>query len=369
MLLEDCENGVATDVRHRFGSGNPWEELLLEFDSLTDGIILLNRFKQVVGLNRAAETLIGWTYEELQQSVVFCQLCDGVVSNYNDEGLSTCMNCRIFTENSPYLEMILRHKNGRNIAVTVSSTLLKGTEDRPECTVLVLRDISTQKQRAKENMSRRLSNKMIQTLEEERKRVSKELHDGIGQNLFGIQMTLDMLKDRFKQAEMEADYENLYEMTTQVLEEVRNISTELRPSILDDLGLVPAIRSYIKRVQSSVPFKIVFEYNGNVRLDHHSETALYRIFQEALSNAIKYSKAEHFNVDLYFQKGDDQKVVLTIIDDGKGFSAEEIGDNGTGLGLFGMKERVASLKGTIRIDSDLGVGTRIEVVLPQGGRS
>ena len=145
---------------------------------------------------------------------------------------------------------------------------------------MAIRDISKQKRRAQEHLSQRLSNKLMQALEDERKRISKELHDGIGQSLFGIQMTLILLKDRFEQLGLEEYYRNLYDMTTQTLEDVRHICTELRPSILDDLGLVPAIRSYVKRMQSSVPFEVTFKYNANVRLDPHIETALFRIFQE-----------------------------------------------------------------------------------------
>src|SRR5690606_35680060 len=149
---------------------------------------------------------------------------------------------------------------------------------------------------------------------------------------------------------LEEYYRNLYDMTTQTLEDVRHICTELRPSILDDLGLVPAIRSYVKRMQSSVPFEVTFKYNANVRLDPHIETALFRIFQEGLSNAVKYSEAEQFTVDL---SGGENGVTLTIEDDGKGFLPEEIGENGCGLGLLGMKERVAQLNGCIEIDSEI----------------
>ena len=365
MLVENGEYRVALDDPYRAEDGNPWKELLHVMDSLTDGIFLLDQAKHVVGVNRTAQKMLGWTEEEWQQGFDFCrQVCDGVVSEYNDEGLSNCANCRIFQENCPYVEMVLRKKNGERLAVAASSTVMEAKHDRPVCTVMAIRDISKQKRRAKEHLSQRLSNKLMQALEDERKRISKELHDGIGQSLFGIQMTLNLLKDRFEQLGLEEYYRNLYDMTTQTLEDVRHICTELRPSILDDLGLVPAIRSYVKRMQSSVPFEVTFKYNANVRLDPHIETALFRIFQEGLSNAVKYSEAEQFTVDL---SCGENGVTLTIEDDGKGFLPEEIGENGCGLGLLGMKERVAQLNGCIEIDSEIGRGTRIHVALPERG--
>lgn len=303
----------------------------------------------------------------MKREVMFCQLCEGIVSDYNDENISTCASCHLFLENSPYVELKLRRKDGKRIAVTASSTLVPGSDGVPPCSILAIRDISEQKQQAQKRISRQLTNKMMQTLEEERKRVSQELHDGIGQSMFSIQLTLNMMRDQFRTSELAETYDNLSQMVSQVLDEVRHISTDLRPSILDDLGLVPAIRSYLKRIKTSVPFELHFTFNRHARLKPDAEIALYRIFQEALSNAIKYAEAENFTVDLFFGRGSHSKVRMTLLDDGKGFLPGEIGDNGIGLGHFSMKERVASLHGTIRIDSMVGTGTRIEVTLPQEG--
>lgn len=347
---------------------NPWSPLLNVFAYMTDGILIMNHFRQIVGINRAAEEMLGWTNEDLLNSVAFCQLCDGVVSNREDT-LATCLNCQVFTENSPYVELVLKAKDGREVTVTASSTIMAATADVPACTIVAIRDISAQKRQAKARMSRLLSNKMMQTLEEERKRVSKELHDGIGQNVFSMQMMLDLLLgqlDGHPSAEMCG---NVRQMTAQVLEEVRNLSVELRPSILDDLGLIPAIRSTVKRMEAAAPFEMTFTYNRNRRLSAERELALYRIFQEALNNALKYSEAEHFQVDVLFEEGDRAPVMLTVIDDGKGFLPDQLGESGRGLGLFSMRERVAQLNGKIHIDSRVGEGTHIRVWLPQGGEN
>lgn len=344
-------------------------EMMDVFERMTDGILLLNSFKQVIAVNRAAEEMLGWSNADFQQGLLFCDVCEGVVSGYNDEGLTTCIDCHVLTENSPYVELNLRHKDGTRISVTASSSLITDGGDSSAWSILSIRDISRQKQKAKASMASQLSNKMMHTLEEERKRVSKELHDGVGQHIFSIQMTLHTLRSHFKRGNLIEPYENLCQLTSQALEEVRNISTELRPSILDDLGLVPALRSYVKRVQSSMPFSMNIIYNRNARLHSYAETALYRIFQEALSNTLKYAEAEYFNVDLYFGQGAHPEVVMTVTDDGRGFLPDEIGEMGAGLGLFSMKERVSSLNGKIHIDSKVGEGTCIQVRLPQGAGS
>lgn len=349
----------------------PWDSVLSVFQHMTDGILILDELKKITGMNRAAEEILGWKEEELRHKEFFCQICEGLLSQEQEGPRLSCHQCNLLTENAPYLEMTLKRKDGSSVSITATSTQLPPIDQSPARTIVTIRDISEHKQELNKKWTHLLSQKMMRTLEEERKRVSKDLHDGIGQSIFGIQMGLTRLKERLDDKELAHACDNLLQMTAQTLEEVRNISAELRPSILDDLGLVPAIRSYIKRVQPTVHLRIQFTYNCNIRFNPDAETALYRIFQEALTNAIKYSEADSFTVDLSVSVNEEDRCRIDFVlqDNGKGFLPNEIGGNGRGLGLFGMRERVAQLGGLIRIDSAPGEGTAIQVKLQGGGKA
>jgi len=340
---------------------NPWQIVLSIFEHLTDGIMILNRFKQIVGINKQMERLLGFTNEELAEKAIFCQLCAGIISEYNGEEEGTCIDCAIFDVNTQYFEMVMKTKSGRKIMVTGSSSLMPATKYTPPCTIITVRDISQQKERARKKIAQRLTLSMMRTLEEERKRVSRDLHDGIGQGIYSLQMGIKMLEQKVDDEQGKADIHALAQITAQLLDEVRAISSQLRPSILDDLGLVPAIRSYIRRYQQTNDIRVHFNFNRNVRVRAELEIALYRVLQECLTNAAKYAQTEDIDVDLKFYP---DKVEMKVQDYGIGFDKGTLGQEGSGLGLFGMKERTRMLGGTLKVFTSPGEGTSIEVVLP-----
>ncbi|MCY4304832.1 MAG: cache domain-containing protein [Aestuariivita sp.] len=195
-----------------------------------------------------------------------------------------------------------------------------------------------------------LSQRVFDAQEEERSRVARELHDGISQILVGIRYTLDNTRRRFHRGErdIEDSLSQGINNLGQAINEVRRISRDLRPGILDDLGLGPAIKSLMD--DFSVRTGILTNFSSAVfhnRLDEESKIALYRIAQEALTNIERHSGANKVNVDL---RGHTKGVTLRIVDNGRGIPNDRKSSN-EGLGLRNMQERIEQLNGTLSISS------------------
>ena len=213
-----------------------------------------------------------------------------------------------------------------------------------------------------ESELRQLSGQIRTAQEQERKYLSRELHDQVGQMLTGLRMELASIARIHADSESEVSSRIARAKGTveQTLRIVRNIAMLLRPSMLDDLGLVPALAWLVKEVSRSSGMEIDSEIDPSVdHLPDSHRTCVYRLAQEALTNASRHSGARKVSVRL---KSDGPWVVGTIVDDGCGF--ERRAQQGRGLGLLGMEERVRELGGTIRIESSRGAGTRVEFRLP-----
>jgi signal transduction histidine kinase len=152
----------------------------------------------------------------------------------------------------------------------------------------------------------------------------------------------------------------------QTLRAIRSISIDLRPSALDDLGLLPALRWYLKEYQQKMNIEVDFQATGiKERLSAEMETVLYRIVQEALTNVAKHAQAKHVQIVL---KGTPEAITATIKDDGRGFNVDKLqkapGQERGGWGLVGMYERAQLLEGTLDIETSPGKGTTISARIP-----
>lgn len=214
-----------------------------------------------------------------------------------------------------------------------------------------------------------LSAQIVQAQEEERRRLARELHDEIGQALTAIALDLGMMTQLLPQPNeaVKRAIEDAQTLSQNALEEVRRMSVELRPSILDDLGLVPALRWYIDRHAERTGMRSRFEEIGlDERLPAEIETVCYRAVQEALTNIARHASARNVSVCLERERGRDS-VALTITDDGVGFDVNRAlrrARAGDSLGLLGLRERVELLGGSLQIRSQAGEGTRIQIQLP-----
>lgn len=219
---------------------------------------------------------------------------------------------------------------------------------------LAIRYEITERKRVEEELQQMMG-KIIEVQEEERKVLSRNLHDGIGQNLYSHLITISRL-----QAEIDHPLlQQMHEETSNLIKEVREISWELRPSVLDDLGLLPAIRSYLTRYADFYEIDVEFECGLLTRLDINAELAIYRIIQEALTNIRKYACVDQAKVII---REETNHVRVLIEDNGKGFDSKT---NSSGVGIYSMEERAKLAGGTVEIHSEPNKGTKIVLELPK----
>lgn len=206
---------------------------------------------------------------------------------------------------------------------------------------------------------RELSQRVLTTQEEERRRIARELHDDPAQSLTALLVLLKMLQDRQPQVNGKLLRE-LIELTSGTLETLRAIAQELRPPALDDLGLPAALEGLASHYRQRFNLPVQVTVRGQrQRLDAETELALYRIAQEALTNVAKHAQAKQASIQLTFKN---ESVTLCIEDDGIGFDLREA--IGRGLGLFSMRERAQLVHGDFEIQSAPAIGTRIRVEIP-----
>jgi len=216
-----------------------------------------------------------------------------------------------------------------------------------------------------EELSRSRASQIVRAQEEERKRIARELHDETSQALTSLLLSLAMLEKDEQEPAAQEKIAQVRQIAHQALRAIRNLSIELRPSALDDLGLLPAIHGYVQDYQQRTSIKVELTILGlRGRYSTEVETALYRIVQEALTNVAKHAHATTVTIDLSEQK---QNAYIRIHDNGKGFDASRpthLPSSEGGLGLMGMRERAALLNGTVDIASVIDQGTTITITVP-----
>lgn len=204
---------------------------------------------------------------------------------------------------------------------------------------------------------------IIRAQEEERKRIARELHDSTSQSLTSLMIGLKALVSTSDKEDMVRRAEELRSVAGDTLENVHSLALQLRPSVLDDLGLPEALRRHIAdcRKRHQLDIDVAITGLDNCRLPQDIETALYRITQEALTNIVRHANAETASI---FIERTDQKVRAIIDDDGAGFDPGGVASNEGHLGLYGIRERAELLSGHLTIESEPGHGTSLYVEIP-----
>jgi signal transduction histidine kinase len=266
-------------------------------------------------------------------------------------------------ENETIYEVFMITKDRRTVPVEVSSRLIheKGVAVGVQG---IVRDI-TERKRAQEALQT-FSRRLIEAQEAERQHIARELHDEIGQILTAVKINLQSIQRLAPDSAWLPPLDESVGIVDEALGRVRELSIELRPSLLDDLGLSAALRWYVDRYaqRSGIRAEVVNGFEEDGRLSRELETACFRIAQEALTNVARHAKASSVSVHLERSR---EKLLLTISDDGMGFDVEGLFSNAStvaALGLRGMEERALALGGEIEIESALQKGTRIRATFP-----
>lgn len=221
---------------------------------------------------------------------------------------------------------------------------------------------------ARETLRGELLHQIVSAQERERQRIARELHDGTGQTLTALGLGFAAASENVQHNPTLASSQlaELKVMSTQALQELRDLIRDLRPSLLDDLGLVPALQSQVQLFAERTGVQAEFVLNGRrQRVQPETETIVFRIAQEALTNVAKHAQASQVTVEVSFT---DNLLCLEVRDDGRGFEPqmafESIGNKQQAWGLLGMQERVALVGGSCVVHSAPGNGTAVQVSIP-----
>ncbi|GAK61240.1 sensory box histidine kinase/response regulator [Candidatus Vecturithrix granuli] len=368
--LADSFNTMTEDLRRTTISKDYVDSII---GSMNDTLLVIAPDLKIRSANRTTCELLGYCEDELigkdihllvsQEEQVFQHegfqglLAEGSIVNY---------------------EMDYITKKGTLIPVLFSAAVLKNKDGMNLGVVGIARDVTERKLaeealRESERELHFLSSQLLKAQEEERRRLSRELHDELGQSLMVLKLKLRSIQTGLlpDQVKLQKDCDEILSYINEVTENVRRLSHDLSPSILEDLGLSAAIRWLVEtttqycHIQSSLDMADVEQV-----FSQDSKIMMYRLFQESLTNIVKHAQASRMSIVI--SKSNDQ-VVCCIEDDGKGFDVKKIlhnNSNKKGLGLVAMYERTRMMGGTLDIWSQRETGTRITITIPfnNGGR-
>lgn len=330
------------------------------FDQAGDAILVLSPDGGITAANQACTTLTGYTLEELTAMRIESLFPDGYL-RVPGEMIETYLR----EDAAPQaFETHLMRRDGGEATVEVTTSIISGDAE-PIGLQAIIRDVTEQKQ-LQENM-RFYVKQITRVQEEERKRIARELHDDTAQSLVSIGRSLDDLVSRHKLSKAASqEVEELQELTEEVLHRVRSFSRSLRPSVLDDLGLMSALTGLVREMKQEYGIDASLNVVGKAqRLSPAVEVALYRIAQESLNNVDRHSKATSVEVSVEFTK---QNVRICIKDNGRGFDppkrVSDFASRGH-FGLLGIQERVNLLGGNLTLQSKVGDGTTVTVEVPK----
>jgi len=330
------------------------------FDLASDAIFVTDLSGKLIEVNRASAELMGDTVEDVIGTDIRRYL--------SPEELEIARRVRRalllgqpFPQ--PYEQKLIRNDKTEVILMLSSNLVRHG--DEPPVFEHVARNV-TRERRMQDNL-RRYVQQITRIQEEERNRIARDLHDETAQALYALTRQLDnfIRSSPNLAAETSAFLKGLVEQTKTVSQEVRRFSQDLRPPLLDDLGLLSTIRWLTGDMEHRTHITVKLTVSGaERRLAPHVELAIFRIIQEALRNVEKHASATRVDVSIEFAEG---KINISVADNGKGFKlAGDVGDlpRDGRLGLMGMKERVNLLGGELAITSEPSQGTHVLIQLP-----
>lgn len=331
-------------------------------EKMNEGVITLDAEMKVSFVNPAFLRMVGYQEKE----VLGKHFTD--VPWADDEAMSIIAKeseKRRKLRSSRY-EVRARHKTGKIVHALASVTPIKGPDGEFAGSYAVLTDISEQKKL--EQARKELSTRLVDLQEQERRRIACELHDEIGGLLTGVAIELELLShEPDMRGKVQSNHlTSLRDQLHKTIDSVQRVSYELRPAILDDLGLPSALRWYVDTFCERTSIKARLRMEASLeRLPEAVEIAVFRITQEALTNVAKHSKAESVSLILSMGKNN---LSLIIKDNGVGFDPGKLyGEpEERGFGIFGIRDRLRSLGGNLDLQSEPGEGTRLVVTIPLG---
>ena len=326
------------------------------FDHIPVMIRLAGPDGDVQLVNREYERTMGWSLEELQKKNL------NIFELYPDRQEQQVILDRIVTAKGGWADFKTKVRDGRIIDTSWTTIHLSAGMN-----LGIGQDISERKRA--EEMLQSYSRQLIEAQESERQHIARELHDQIGQVLTAVRINLQTIWNSCDVPASRSLIDEGIAVIDKALEQVRDLSFELRPSLLDDLGLSAALRWCADRFahRTMIQTRSTISLQDRMRLKPELETACYRIVQEALTNVARHARARNVAINLGTLN---REIFLSIKDDGIGFDAPfpKDGSSPIRLGLRGMRERALALGGRLEIESASSVGTEIRAYFPNGSK-
>jgi PAS domain S-box-containing protein len=343
-------------------------------DANVQGVIFANMKGEIIKANDAFLRLVGYTRRDMEAGRLnWAALSPPEYADADRRAVAETIATGVFT---PYEKEYLR-KDGGRVPILIGGAAFEDDSGEGVCFIIDL----TQRKRAEEALKdsqmqlRALSVRLQSAREEESERIAREIHDELGQVLTRLNMDIIWIRQKLEAERsplLRPQFQRRMQAATALLEatvrSVHRISAELRPAMLDDLGLTATLEWQAEEFAARTGIPCSWEAKPAApQLNRHQATALYRIFQEIMTNVARHAQASAVKLKLVHDQGE---LILEVADDGKGFAENKMLPHKS-LGLLGMRERAAFIGGRVEVCSAPGKGTRITVtsaVVKTGGR-
>jgi PAS domain S-box-containing protein len=337
------------------------------FECAGIGMALLNLDGRPVMNNSALQKMLGYQSKEL------CRMPISKLAHPADRAMDASLYEELISgkRDQYQFEKQFICKDGSHVWGQTTVSLIRGSNAEPKFAIAMIQDISERKKAEEEIKSshaqlRNLSTHLQTATEAERKKIAREIHDELGQTLTALKIDLAWIENRLppKREDLNAQAQSMSKLIDGTIQKVRKLAMELRPDVLDNLGLTAAIEWQVEEVRKRAGLKYDVQFEPNdIAIDQNRSIDIFRILQETLTNIIRHSQAS--KVYIHLQQKED-KVVLTVQDNGRGIASGQIADHRS-IGLIGMRERARKWGGEIKITGIRNKGTTVMVTLPLNG--
>jgi len=339
------------------------ERYRLIAENTLDLICMLDIDGRCIYVSPSCREMLGYTSEEFTGTNFY-----SLVHPDDREAALKAVRQALFRQESVRVEYRYSHKRGNWIALESRGSWIFDEAKHPHRAVIISRDITERKlaeeQLRKTNEQLRALSAHLQAIrEEERTLIAREIHDELGASLSGVKMDLAWIERRLPKGQkpIREKMRGIFGLMDDTIRTIRRIATELRPGILDDLGLMAAIEWQAQEFQRRTGIVCnVHSQLKEIALDRDYSTALFRIFQETLTNVARHANATRVEIRM---KLEDNQFTMIVDDNGRGITEEEIA-NSKSLGILGIRERTQLLNGEFQIMGTLGKGTTVTVSFP-----
>ena len=320
-------------------------------EHLPEGVVIMDENRQIYFINKKAHNMTGWKVNEYVPYCTYRQLREV------PENEERC----ILAMDNPLPSFRSHIPNYVNNNEDFEMTMTKIPLENKVFQILIIREPSWSKGKEQVKVKQLLIQEAMLAQEAERKRIARELHDQIGQSVYSIFLGLEGIKPHIQNEDSKKHLVSMINIMERTLKNIKQLTKELRPQLIDILGLETALKSHVKEWEAlyNIKFTLDLHLSRSIEFNKDQGLHLFRLIQEAVHNAVRHGKAQHIHIELRTQE---DKIYFQITDDGIGFDIEQARVHG--LGIHHMKERIHMLHGDVKWITQPGGPTRVEGFVP-----